>query len=135
MSWLVDTNVISELSRNTPNAKVQEWLCQREEALYLSVLTLGELEKGIRKVTNAARRVRLQSWIQDLVLPWFGERILVVDRPVALRWGELNGAAKETLPAIDSLIAATALHHQLTVATRNTHDLDRTGVSTINPWE
>jgi predicted nucleic acid-binding protein len=131
MSWLADTNVISELSRNTPNAKVRDWLYQREDALYLSVLTLGELEKGVRKITNATHRVRLQSWIRNSVLPWFSERILVVDRLVAARWGELNA----TLPAIGSLIAATALHHQLTVATRTTRGLNRTGVSTINPWE
>ena len=135
MSWLVDTNVISELSRRAPNPKVHQWLVDREEELFLSVLTIGELEKGLMQAPDPTRRARLERWLQREVLPWFEGKILPVDQAVAIRWGKLVASLKDPLPAIDALIAATALSHQHTVATRNTTDLARTGVDLINPWQ
>ena len=134
MNWLVDTNVISELSRKAPDAKVSQWLLDHQEQLYLSVLTVGELEKGLAKIADPARRTRLQRWIREEVAEWFEGRLLPVDQTVAIRWGQLAGSLRDPLPAIDTLIAATALTHGLTVATRNTNDLVRTGVALFNPW-
>lgn len=135
MSWLVDTNVISELSRKRPNERVTRWLRDHEDDLYLSVLTLGELEKGLTQITDKTRHARLSRWIYQEVPAWFAGKILPIDQGVAVRWGRLVAALRNPVPAIDTLIAATALAHDLTVATRNTSDLDRTGVATFNPWE
>lgn len=135
MSWLVDTNVISELSRKAPNPKVAGWLLKRQDELFISVLCIGELEKGLAMVTEAARRVRLERWVRNDVLAWFGDRVLPVDARVAVRWGRLLGEAGEPLPAVDSLIAATALTHRLMVATRDVEGFARTGVALVNPWE
>lgn len=135
MSWLVDTNVISELSRKAPNPKVAAWLLDRQDELYISVLCIGELEKGLALVAEPTRRVRLERWVRNDVLAWFGERVLPVDARVAVRWGRLLGEAGEPLPAVDSLIAATALTHRLTVATRDVDGFTRTGVLLVNPWE
>lgn len=135
MSWLVDTNVISELSRRAPSPKVAEWLIERQDDLFISVLCIGELEKGLAMVAEATRRVRLERWVRNDVLVWFGDRVLPVDARVAVRWGRLLGEAGEPLPAVDSLIAATALTHRLTVATRDVEGFARTGVALVNPWE
>jgi toxin FitB len=135
MSWLVDTNVISELSRKAPNPKVAEWLLERQDDLFISVLCIGELEKGLAMLAEATRRVRLERWVRNDVLAWFGDRVLPVDARVAVRWGRLLGEAGEPLPAVDSLIAATAMTHRLTVATRDVEGFSRTGVSLVNPWE
>jgi toxin FitB len=135
MSWLVDTNVLSELSRREPNLKVIRWLHDNEDDLYVSVLTLGELEKGLAMATNPRRRVRLERWIRRDVPAWFEGRILPVDREVATCWGRLVGSLKDPVPAIDSLLAATAVVHQLTLVTRNTVDVARTGADLFNPFD
>ncbi|HTH50086.1 MAG TPA: type II toxin-antitoxin system VapC family toxin [Candidatus Limnocylindria bacterium] len=131
----MDTNVISELSRKVPDPKVSQWLVDHEDGLFLSVLTLGELEKGLMKVTDAKRRARLRSWVQQEVPEWFAGRILPIDQPVAIRWGQLVGSSRDPIPTIDALLAATALTHGLTVVTRNITDLSRTGVKILNPWD
>jgi predicted nucleic acid-binding protein len=135
--FLLDTNVISELVRSRPEPKVTAWVTSTDEnLLHLSVLTLGEIRRGVVSVKDAARRVALEAWLDsDLVLRFAG-RILVVDRPVADRWGRLSArvAPKAQLPVIDGLLAATALHHNLTLVTRNTKDVAGTGVPLFNPW-
>jgi toxin FitB len=136
--FLLDTNVISELVKAKPEVKVTTWVdSTNENMLYLSVLTLGEIRKGIASLPDAFRRASLEAWLNtDLVLR-FRDRILPVDRAVADRWGQIAAKAsarKSALPVIDGLLAATALHHNLTLATRNTKDIAATGVSTINPW-
>ncbi|MEN9676941.1 MAG: hypothetical protein RIS76_2837 [Verrucomicrobiota bacterium] len=135
MSWLVDTNVISELSRKSPHAAVLRWLVEHQDGLFLSVLTLGELEKGLMQTPDSTRRARLDRWIRRDVPEWFSGRILPVDQQVAVRWGQLAGSLRDPLPVIDALIAATALTHQLTVVTRNVSDLMRTGAAVLNPWD
>jgi predicted nucleic acid-binding protein len=135
MSWLVDTNVISELSRKTPNPRVSDWLLDHQDGLFVSVLTLGELEKGLMKAVDAPRRARLERWIRHDVPNWFGERVLPIDLRVALRWGQLVGSLRNPTPAIDTLLAATAIAHQLTLVTRNTADLEDTGADLLNPWK
>ncbi len=135
MSWLLDTNVISELARPVPNPGVAQWLTAYEGELFLSVLTLGEVQKGISNLADSKRRRRLASWLDREIRPWFAGRLLPVDERVAVCWGRLQAQAGHPLPAVDSLIAATALEHGLTLATRNTVDMARTGVSLFNPWE
>jgi predicted nucleic acid-binding protein len=134
VSWLVDTNVLSELTRREPNAAVQTWLVTHEEDLFISVLTLGELERGIRMAADAGRQKRLRAWLHSDVRAWFAGKILPIDENVATTWAEMLARAKNPLPAIDSLIGATAIAHQLTVVTRDEDDIARTGAKVLNPW-
>ena len=138
MSWLLDTCVISELVRPRPKASVVTWVQERnEEDLFLSVITLGELEKGIAKLREATKRSRLEHWVRRDLAERFRGRLLGIDSAVASRWGAIVGASEaqgRPLPVIDSLISATGLEHQLTVVTRNTDDLKRCGALCFNPW-
>ena len=136
--FLLDTNVISELVKAKPDVKVTAWIELADESLlYLSVLTLGEIRKGIASLTDASRRIALETWLDSDLQLRFADRILPIDRAVANRWGQIAAKAsttKSTLPVIDGLLAATALHHNLTFVTRNTRDVLATGVPTFNPW-
>ena len=136
--YLLDTNVLSEGIKLRPDAKVKAWVDATDEQLFhVSVLTLGEIRKGIEALPPSARRATLESWlIYDLAVRLAG-RILAVDQEVADRWGRLAGKARaenRPLPAIDGLLAATAIHHNLTLVTRNSKDVALTGVPVINPW-
>jgi hypothetical protein len=139
VSFLLDTSVVSELVKKVPHEGVVSWLSrQAEESLYLSVLTLGELEKGISKLRASARRDRLRTWLTRDLAARFADRLLPIDVPVAARWGKLSGDAEKRgtpLPVIDSLIAATALEHGFSVVTRNIADFERCGVGCVDPWE
>lgn len=135
MSYLVDTNALSELRRRNPNAGVVEWFAQRPAStLYLSVLTLGEIRKGIDQLGKDARKLKLLDWLEVELPAFFAGRILSIDPAVADRWGRLQAQAGRPVPAIDSLIAATALHHGLRLVTRNTNDFAYQGLELINPW-
>ena len=134
MSYLVDTNVISELRRREPDPNVVEWFQQRPStALFISVLTLGEIRKGIELVTDSKRKLRLLDWLEVELPKFFAGRTLPVDLAVADRWGRLQADAGRPLPAVDSLMAATALHHGLRVVTRNARDFAFPGLAVINP--
>ncbi|HYN28120.1 MAG TPA: type II toxin-antitoxin system VapC family toxin [Burkholderiales bacterium] len=138
MSFLLDTSVISELVKAAPDNNVIEWLKRTDEAsLYLSVLTIGEIEKGIAKLPESSRREKLETWVRRDLADRFRERLLAIDGTVAATWGRLAGEAEargEPLPVIDVLIAATSLAHDLTVATRNIGDFERCGARCFNPW-
>jgi predicted nucleic acid-binding protein len=135
VSYLIDTNVLSELRRKAPDARVLQWFAQRPAGtLYLSVLTLGEIRKGIESLADPARRLALLDWLETELPAFFMGRILPVDAPVADRWGRLVAQAGRPLPAIDSLLAATATQHGLTLVTRNVRDVAPLGVALINPW-
>lgn len=135
MSYLVDTNVLSELRRKAPNGGVIDWFARRPAStLFLSVLTLGEIRKGIEGLADAERRMALTDWLEADLPTFFTGRILAVDAPVADRWGRLVAAAGRPVPAIDSLLAATALHHDLALVTRNERDFADFGLQVINPW-
>lgn len=135
MSYLLDTNVLSELRRKTPNTGVVEWFAQRPAStLYLSVLTLGELRKGVEGMADASRRTALLDWLEAELPIFFTGRILSVDAQVADRWGRLVAAANRPVPAIDSLLAATAAHHGLSLVTRNVRDFANLGLEVIKPW-
>ncbi len=136
MSYLVDTNVLSELRRKQPQAQVVAWFAARpRQSLYLSVLTLGEIRKGIERLTDPVRQQPLLDWLEVELPNYFLGRVLAVDAQTADRWGRLLCSAGRPLPAIDSLLAATALQHDLTMVTRNTIDFAGLGVRLINPWD
>lgn len=136
MSYLLDTNVISESIRRSPDKAVIAWLQQVPgEAIYVSVLTLGEIRKGIEGLQDHPRREKLRVWLEHDLSEWFAGRVLPVNMSVADRWGRLLASAGRPLPSIDSLLAATALHHELRLVTRNTRDFDVPGLELIDPWE
>jgi predicted nucleic acid-binding protein len=136
--FLLDTNIISELVKRRPEPKVTTWIDSIDEnLLFVSVLTLGEIRKGVALLRDASRRVTLEAWLDSDLISRFAERILPIDRAVADRWGQLAADAASTrssLPVIDGLLAATALDQNLTLVTRNTKDIAVTGVPVFNPW-
>ena len=138
--FLLDTNVISELMKPRPSRNVIAWTDATPEALmHLSVITIGEVRKGIDLLRDDdPRRAALQSWLDRDVRIRFAGRLLAFDDGVAERWGQLEAIAKKrrlTLPTIDAQLAATALHHGLTFVTRNTADITPTGVPVFDPWK
>ena len=137
MKCLLDTCVISEICKDSPHASVDVWFQNANEAdLYLSVLSLGELEKGIQKLADGKRKHALTAWVHDFA-GRLEERTLPVDEAVALAWAALQAKTEKRghpLPAIDSLLAATALVNGLTMVTRNNADMEATGVPLFNPW-
>jgi len=138
MTYLLDTTMLSESQRDNANAGVRRWLEeQNPSALYTSVLCIGEIWRGVTTMPGGRRRDALRAWIQSDVHGMFGDRILALTRDIAARWGEMVGRLEldgRRPPTIDSLIAATALVHNLTVVTRNTRDFERCGVPVLNPW-
>jgi len=137
MKVLLDTCVISELQRPNGNPAVREAVVVlADEDIFISVLTLGEIAKGIALLPHGKRRDRLQRWLHELEA-LFSNRILPVDIETSQIWGEITARARKdgfTLPAVDGLIAATALRHGLHLMTRNVSDFSPTGVMLINPW-
>lgn len=138
MRYLLDTNVISELIKKHPEPTVVKWVDEQDPVLlYLSVITIGEIRKGVEKLTNLTRKERISTWLSSYLLVRFDGRILPMTTNVMLRWGELTGQLELkgiVLSAFDALIAASALQEQLTIATRNTDDFRETGVALFNPW-
>jgi toxin FitB len=137
--YLLDTNVISELMKARPAASVADWIASTpEDLLHLSVITIGEIRKGIDLLDeDAPKRGALQSWLDRDLRIRFAGRLLPFDEWVAERWGQIEALAKRqrlTIPTIDAQLAATALHHGLTFVTRNTPDVRLTGVPLFNPW-
>ncbi len=136
MSYLLDTNIISETVRRSPNHAVIAWLDQLPgEALFVSVLTIGEIRKGIESLTDRRRREKLRLWLEHELPAWFEGRVLPVDVPVADRWGRLIAEIGRAVPTIDSLLAATALHHELRLVTTNARDFNFPGLQVINPFD
>jgi len=137
--WLLDTNVISELRRPRPNARVRSFVArQRLEDLFVSSVTFAEIRFGIEKLGEPAQRTELTDWLQHRVRPMFGQRILEVSEDVMFRWRVLVEEGRKsghTYSQPDLIIAATALHHGLTVVTRDTRDYALARVPLINPWE
>lgn len=139
MRYLLDTNVISELVAKQPNPNVIQWIDDLDpNSVYLSVITIGELRKGIEKLPESKRKDALRAWLNDDLLVRFNGHILELDIPVMLTWGKMIGQLEQAgkpLPALDSLIAAITLHHQCTLATRNEDDFRATGITLFNPWK
>ncbi|RCJ17972.1 recombinase [Nostoc minutum NIES-26] len=138
MTYLLDTCLISELVVKQPNQQVVDWLdAQEPETLYLSVITIGEIAKGISKLTASKRKESLLTWLNETLPNRFEHRILGIDISTMVLWGNLVGQLElsgRPLPVMDSLIAAIALQHSLTLVTRNENDFAGTRVVIFNPW-
>lgn len=137
--YLLDTNCISEVINHRPEPRVVDWLKATDEVLlYLSVLTLGEIRKGAAVLPQSKRRTRLETWLELDLHVRFSGRILGIDAEIADRWGLLTAQAQHKgrpLAAVDGLLAATALHHNLTIVSRNVSDFSATHVAVLNPWD
>ena len=135
MTYLVDANVLSEPTKPAPNSKVIEWLSANQRNFVVDSIVLGELCIGILALPRGRKRIQLEAWFEALVqtidcLPW--------DAAISRRWAKLVVNLKqkgETMPLLDGMIAATALQHDLTIATRNTRDFKKAGVKVLNPFE
>jgi predicted nucleic acid-binding protein len=137
--FLLDTNCISEAVCANPEPRVLAWIEAADETLlYLSVLTLGEIRKGLAALLPGRRRTKLETWLEVELRARFSGRILSIDAEVADRWGLLAADAKgqgKPIPVIDGLLAATALHHNLTIVSRNVSDFSNLPVAVVNPWK
>lgn len=138
MNYILDTNVVSELVAREADQKVVNWVDSIDsESVFLSVITIGELKKGIEKLPDSKRKKTLESWLEEDLLVRFRGRILPLDIPVLLTWGRLVTSLEKEgkpLPAIDSLLAATAAQTGFTLVTRNTGHFDPAGISVFDPW-
>ena len=136
--FFVDTNIPSELTRERPDAGVAAFLKGADKtSIFLSVMTIGEICKGIAGLPPSQKRDSLQSWLDNDVRHWFAGRVLPVSEEIAERWGRLAASAKlrgAPLAVVDGVIAATASHHRLTLVTRNIKDFANLGVDLLNPW-
>jgi toxin FitB len=139
MAYLLDTCTISEMVATNPNSKVLDWFqSQNEKNFYLSIITIGEIEKGIFQLPASKKRTSLETWFLDEIVPGFQGRILNIDRKVMTTWAKMiaNLKSKGAIrPAFDSLIEATALEHDLILVTRNVKNFGQSQVTILNPWE
>jgi|SRR5699024_307263 len=139
MSYLIDTDCISELAKPNPNENVIRWFDNHNELdFYLSVITFGEIRKGIEKLPSSKKKRRLNHWLNEDLLHRFKNRVLDITLTEVNKWGRTLAEAEnegEPLLAIDALIASTALVHDFAVVTRNTKDMKGSGVELINPWQ
>ena len=137
--FLIDTNCLSELTKVQPAENVVSWFASHDEStMYLSVITMGELIKGVSKLPDSAKKVNLTQWIKNNLESRFRHRIISIDERIATEWGRLQAQMESEgclIPAIDALIAATCIVHNLILVTRNIKDFDRTGLNLINPWD
>ena len=136
-NWLLDTNILSELRRLRPEAKVVAFVsAQPLESIFVSVVTFAEIRFGIERVADASRRADLNDWLDQTLRPMFAQRILPVSEDVMLKWRllvEAGRKARHTYSQPDLIIAATALQHGLTVVTRDASEFERAGVAVFNP--
>ena len=139
MNYILDTNVISELVAARPNQKVVDWIQSVESnQVFLSVIAIGELKKGIEKLLDSDRKEKLDQWLHEDLLVRFEDQILIIDQETMLIWGRLVAQLEMIglpISAIDSLLAATALQWQYTLVTRNTAHFAMAGIALLNPWE
>lgn len=138
MTWLLDTNVLSELRKKSPDEKVIEWIQKHlEEDVYLSVITIGEIEAGIHKLEESIRKDELSAWLNKEIISTYNQKILPIDTQTMMVWGKLTAELRKIgkpMPIIDSLITATAQQHELTLVTRNTSDFEAADIALTNPW-
>ena len=139
MNLLLDTNVLSEVTRPQPQARVLEWLnALDEDRAFISVISIAEIRRGIAMMDAGRRRDALAIWLSNDLLNRFEQRILPIDPPVAFAWGDMMVLAQRRgrgLSSMDGMIAATALANNLALATRNTKDFDGLGIDLVDPWK
>jgi len=139
VNYILDTNVISELVAARPNPKVVDWIQSVESnQVFLSVIAIGELKKGIEKLLDSDRKVKLDQWLHEDLLVRFEDQILIIDQETMLIWGRLVAQLEligRPISSIDSLLAATALKWQYTLVTRNTAHFALAGIVLLNPWD
>lgn len=139
MNYLLDTCVLSEFTRRKPDEKVIRWVDGiDEEKLFVSVITIGKIQRGIERLPESGRKTELLAWMNTALIERFAGRMLPLDAETMLLWGSLTRRLErlgQPLPVMDSLIAATALQHNLAMATRNVADFAATSVQLTNPWE
>ena len=136
--YLIDTNIISELTKPSPAPQVEDFLRQSTDHVFVSVFSIGEIRKGIASLPTSKRRVELEDWLNNEILPWFGDRILPVTLAIAEQLGMLAAQSKargRPRSIIDAVLAATAFKHDLILVTRNVRDYEDLGVTIFNPWE
>ena len=139
MNYLIDTCVISELVKTKPDLRVAQWVrLQDEESLFLSVITIGEIQKGVSKLPDSRnKKQQLQNWLINELQARFKDRIIEITIGIARLWGQVLGACEKkgaTLSVIDSLIASQGIFHKMTVVTRNISDMEPSGAQLFNPW-
>jgi predicted nucleic acid-binding protein len=138
VKYLLDTCVLSELVKKKPDQRVIEWISGIEESkLFVSALTIGEIHKGIEKMPKSERRKMLLQWVDEDLQERFRGRIIPFDLQTAAVWGKMQAKAEmlgKTMPIIDGMIAATAITHNLAVATRNISDMEAGKAMLVNPW-
>lgn len=135
MKYLLDTNVISEAMKAKPNKKVMQWTSQIPlENLFISVLSLGEIRKGVEKLLDSKKKQKLNTWLDVELANSFDGRVVSVDEHIAECWGRMLARAQRPIAAIDGLLAATAIHVDMTLVTRNTKDFAGLPVELFNPW-
>lgn len=138
MNYLLDTCLILELAKPKPSKKVVDWvLSENETSFYVSVITFGELHKGVEKLPESKKKEELRDWVEDELKNRFQNRIIGIDMNISILWGKVQCLAEKKgkpMPAIDSLIAATGVAYDLTVVTRNVADMKQSGVKLFNPW-
>lgn len=139
MKYLLDTCVISEIIKPKPDKNVISWLTNQDESdLFLSVLTFGEIEKGIEKAPDKVRKKKLKLWVEEDLKKRFEGRVLPIDLKTTIQWGSLQGKSEQAgkpMPAIDGLIAVSGLVNNCIVVTRNTSDMEQSTVELFDPWK
>jgi len=139
VKYLLDTCVISEMIKAKPDENVISWLEEQDEnSLYLSVLTFGEIKKGIEKASNQIRKQKLRLWVEDDLKKRFEGRIIPISFSIAAEWGKMQGKSEllgKLLPTMDGLIAVSGLVSQCIVVTRNISDMEQSSAELFNPWE
>ncbi len=139
MNYLLDTCIISELAKTRPHQAVVDWVIQQDASTcFISSITLGEIQKGISKLAASSKKDELQAWLNRDVRERFSGQTIGVNANEALQWGTILALAEsqgKSMPMADSLIAATAIFHGMTLVTRNTRDMEASGVALLNPWE
>ncbi len=138
MKYLLDTCVISELIKKNPNKQVVKWISKTTETnLFISVLTIGELHKGIEKLPESEKKEKLHKWVNCDLKERFKNRIINFDLQVTTIWGKIQARSElagKTMPAIDGMIAATGIANYFIIVTRNTSDMKISGASLLDPW-
>ena len=138
MRFLLDTCVISEMRAKQPHENLVKWIDGvTDERLFLCVITIGEIKRGIEKLPGGRKKLELEEWLQERLLARFKDRILGIDIGVMLAWGDMVARLEKQgrkLPGIDSLVAAIALYHDMHLVTRNERDFEGAGVGLVNPW-